>query len=1290
MKRLARIMAETFAICIVWGGVTSCSNQNINIVDDNGIKTLAAPAVKGKSYPGVNYVYWDNVPNASKGYDYLVYENGVLKNSTPVHTNKTFIIDTDLQYDIQKQYKIWATGDRTSRVADAFFQEGSSGSISLTPILPPYTTKATELAKYENGYKSGGNYTLTAQALKYQLSSETVSIEADSNTTGRFFVTFPAKAYLSYKIYADKGNQASVFGEHELEIASYQDFAVNNKFVTVSGILTQAGEYTITVEAESVNSNYVNSEEIQVTNKLFYDVYNIEGSTTAENIQHSYISNSKVRLSWNPVKNTDGSLLKTENYIVYRNIAGSTEYSIVSGEIKSVITSSSSEPTYYLTDYIDSSIDYIYTFVAKNESKIAENVSRHTVNSQLLNSSTDGFTVITTLYDADNDGLLNDARIIVKHPVNSTELKVTYGIGTSEQDAKDAAVSSNSKTIALEGQYSVYYLEEKNVVSNFGEYLAVALTVTEPSKNSVTIFANVVEYTSQNVDSSNIKISEPVWYAADGNYINDDISFRIERAAEDGDSISNFELSVKYAVSDESAAVAKDYLDTAKAKSLDVILTGKEYYEINSDNFPVLKDIGKDSILNETGLYFAAKVTVSEKNKEVQERLIVSASPSADLNPVKTAKPENLVLTLIALDDDGIANDIKATFDISDEQYVGSMYYSTAGKTEIGFDASTDSVKRILKNRLDTEGYRTIIDRSNLKQLYKKDSRIYYELSYKADISTDSYVMIGINASQRSLEDSYSYKYKGPVTENQVVLEETASPVLSTNALYLSDSGYGKYTTVSCSVLHDNNLDISIGVNQTIKSVKLAQAPTKNEILEFLAASYVPEYGTVLSLYIPDEYTLQTEVVNKEAILTKKYSIPCGYNLTLGNMGAIEIVISETGKKDCTKTIFTTQYNRSIDSPAVSSIKIPAVASQIEITKPAFTVTNKDSTGEENELVHVVIYDNYDFYDSYYSYSLERTTEKSYNEGSPIWETVEENITPTVNKFFSYDYSNGYNSGRFGYFEKYYRHELSGSSLDGTSKDIDAGTSYVYRVTKTRSVQASVTGKEESVTVDAKITPKTNIKAPSINFESYKIGELTVTAKDKFELNFDSKNKYDYALEYRIHYGQTSSSYYEDFTSWTAVTDSKITWNVSEEFIDSVSYATYKITASIDEYFYSNGYTNAVLEVRLTKKYIDRDESEDFSTDLLDLTWTNIAEITSDSGITLNVKEYTNYYYFSTNSYSYDSIDWYVDGTQKSSSGNTFTLYKADISAGSHEVLVVVKKSGIIYSASALITYDGN
>lgn len=145
----------------------SCA-QPINVTTQNAtVIKLDTPTVEGIAYPSVNYIYWSNVQNAFNGYDLRVYrkDNGkdILVESESKHFPQsiTYFKDTNISDGEEKRYEIVATGDTAGRAV--YYTGSSSGSVSLTGILPNLSTSPLDLEKSEKVYNPEKAYTITPE-----------------------------------------------------------------------------------------------------------------------------------------------------------------------------------------------------------------------------------------------------------------------------------------------------------------------------------------------------------------------------------------------------------------------------------------------------------------------------------------------------------------------------------------------------------------------------------------------------------------------------------------------------------------------------------------------------------------------------------------------------------------------------------------------------------------------------------------------------------------------------------------------------------------------------------------------------------------------------------------------------------------------------------------------------------------------------------------------------------------------------------------------------------------------
>ena len=900
-------------------------------------------------------------------------------------------------------------------------------------------------------------------------------------------------------------------------------------------------------------------------------------------------------------------------------------------------------------------------------------------------ASTDNFNVTVTLIDADGDGNLNDAKVAVARPANTAAIAAKYGTGATEDDAEKAAEAGTS--IALDGNYVLYITTVKDAVSNEGDYFAVALTVSETGKKDSVVYGSA-EYTVENSDIFNINVTTPEWRDNDSDKKDNDIYFRIARTdRNNGALISNLTFNVTYATSEESSEDAKALLKTSSAKTLtETALKGSNFYEFNSEKYPVLKDIGGDGYI-----YFAVRVTVSQANKKDVTIDVVTETPSVDNDDHTAKSPDNVKAELVSLtktDDgtlDGEKNDLKVTFDLGIDQKVGGLCYIASDPADFDFNGLSYGLNDLIKDRLNTKGSYTEIPVEKAKELYRTDERAYYEASFEADVEAGKVVAVQVYASEEGKKHKGVKSVAGLVTAAADEVEATAEPSVYArgtfaNSLYFeSDDDDSNYNDIS------DTISVTVGINQYIKAIGIAQAPVLDDA-KTIAASGDVSNANYKTITVPAEFNLNTTVNRNTATLTKTYTFEASLkDVEDGNYAVLAVEVEETGKNPAVGYVSTTSYTRRLDNYIYDrQVSFPATAAQLAVFAPIYSVTNNDGS-RENELVHVTVYDSFygDSVDNY-TYTLERTTEKLYetkedkNDPSIVWETVEDNI----------GFADNYTSYSYGW-DKYYKCETA--ELDGSAQDVAAETTYVYRLTKTRKAEKSERGKAEDVVLDEKITPEYVVEAPSLSFESYKNGTVTVvSATETFDKNFDYFEKYNYTLRYHVVYESGNNNNVE--TAWKSL-DISNSWT---EGTDINGNATASLTAEIKDDFSSsyNGtsYNNATLEVELTKTHVEKASKSDTSSVDVLLKWDGSVKIVNSSELTLRYNDYSSYYYFNANLDGYSSASnwkWYVDGNRQSGeSSSYFSLTKSILSAGSHEVMVTVNRNGKTYSASAVVVIE--
>ena len=1207
--------------------------------------TLGTPDVRGKTYPGVNYIYWDRVANAVNGYTLSIYEDGVLTNDKPITlaANQTYYVDKNVRYNVSKTYKVNAIGDSAGRYV--IYTESNTGSITLTPIVPPTDTPVLELAKYERGYREGSEYQLSQTDTEFMLSADTIKV-AKNEAQGTFTVTFPVKAYLKYTVYADYGNTFDITGIHEYTVGTYQDMAVNNKTATVKGVATVSGDYNIYVKASACNAKYFNSsDDIKAEEGLSYSKLALSSTYTATNISYTYDDESTVTIFWQPATLADGKYAKASQYKIYKAATGLTNYELVDSEITLKEKISATAPTYKITDETDGE-SYKYLFVLTdgiNYSSVCTDATVSYGDADIEDSE-----ITIAWKDIDNDGAYNDAYVLVTlADLDKTLTAVTYGVAGDKDDAYEIAVAgAEEQTVSINGTYKVYAFTIENAAEKTGDVLAVRATISEAYKNDNYISKSST-YTKPDADAFGLYEDSINIIEANEDGLFNDVSFAITATN------PKTSLKVTYATADDKETAVK-LLDSGKAKTVGSSVTGYTYYEFTPAKYTVLKDLALDK-------FVAIRVTASQANKADRIADYVSSTKTNDATNT-TAAPTATSIALKALDEDRIANDLYATIEVYNNQSISKLCYTTATTEE--YDPTATEVSTILADRLDSSN--SVDVKTSIKEKYHTDEKIIYEVTVK-DLDIGNYVALGYVISQNGfLDKTGSLVTDSPVSDVVVPVVSTAAPVLSQSALYFDAcSSDANYNDIS------DYISISIDVDQKIKSIRYAYAETKAKVDELLRTESTAA-KTCATPEIPEDYYLETSITGTTATLTKVYDLSIRIDdVPDGNMVGLKIVVSEPGCEDNAATIYTTAKNYGFTNPftgTTDTISVSTTAAQKPVQNALLTVDD----GKNYEYVHVIVKDcfyNDDLYN--YTYKLERTYEDWYNEPDAVWETIEDGIS--LSQYYDYTYSEYYYA-----FDKWY-------------KDIPVGT-YVYRLTKTRKVSASVTGEAETAVTDAGVNVVYNVELGELGFSDYSAENLTLSLAEYIDPRYDNIDKYDYSFSYYVVYeddwGNTNYGTTQTLEGWS--------WT-KEYDNDGNETGYYLLTNAVINRIQNTGiYQNATVNVSAQKVRKIATDEYGIETTSLFLNWGISATISPDSEIGLeepyeSLSGGTTYIHVEVSDGEYDSYTWYLDGQPISLAlhiinGDYVELDKQYLSTGTHEIVVVATVGDILYSAT--VTYE--
>lgn len=839
----------------------------------------------------------------------------------------------------------------------------------------------------------------------------------------------------------------------------------------------------------------------------------------------------------------------------------------------------------------------------------------------------------------DDDGLANDAFVLVTLADDSKVLSsVAYGTADNSDEAQ-ALAEAGTNSLEIDGRYKVYAFTLKDAATETGTVLYVKAVISEQGKKDNSISSSTT-YNIASADGFSLYKNTINLVMADDDGLVNDVSFAISAVSPE----TSFKII--YALADDTSTAVK-LLDSKEARVLTESLTGYTFYELNSADYDGLKDIP-------LGKFIAIRVTASQA-----DRIDITTTPDWNSTSAaydawadnRTIEPTDASITFIAMDEDRIANDLYLTLEVYDYQSISDAYFVTATKAE--YTANNT----ILADRLNSSVV-TAISADDITEKYRTEEKIIYEAIIK-DFAVDAYVGLRCVISEEGKLDYTGTLSAGPVAAVPVVIVTTAAPTLSQANIYFdsyhSDSNFND--------IKQDDITVTVGIDQSIKSITYAYAEDKDTVNKLLRTDSTFAH----SLDIPSGYDLTTSISGTSATLKKNYNFtPYINNVPDGNIVGIKIVISEPGCNDFVRTIYTAEgsvYDNWIDGNRT----VPATASQFVPEKPALTVNDNKNW----EYVHVVIND-YFLKDSLsnYTYKLERTFEDWYEEPDAVWETIEDEI--------SLEWNGWYN------FNKWY-------------KDIPVGN-YVYRLIKTRKASASVTGEEETIVTDAKVSVDYHVALDTLSFSDYSAENLVLDLTEYMDPNYDHLDKYNYTVSYRISYYDANDNYIypsEEYsygpTEWTELTD----WDWTEEKNeDDIPTGNYLLTDAVISGINSDdpNVKSARVYVQLYKnRKIAGWEDASVSAELL-LNWGITASISPSSSVAIN-----NMYTYSDDVEGYtwvhveadagfDSYTWYVDEITQGVDGNVLDIQDAALSSGSHEIVVVAKDGSIPYSAT--ITYS--
>ncbi|MCQ2591679.1 MAG: hypothetical protein MJ188_02750 [Treponema sp.] len=1111
-----------------------------------------------------------------------------------------------------------------------------------------------------------------------------------------------------YQAITNKKSSSTIFGGYEYYA---EDIVSNNKV---------AYTYRLSFEEDSV------IKSATITVGMYKETYESVSITTSI----YYTSESEVRLVITPTT-INGVILNPTDYTVYRKelYAPDSAYTKLTATINET-KNQDNATVYYLADSIeDNTSAYSYAILYKNDNKVCYKTL--TLNAY---ASAVVYSIPSVVFVADDsDGILNDAKVtlsvspeqvidsvnyikldsktttnllladylkplakndatvtgntyewIIKDveenayisvaafvdgnakyattstasasepatSVSTTNSSVTVSIIDADDDGStnDAEVfvtlaDSNkilaklsyavadsvddAKTAALEKSsetidegYVVYHYLFKDVVTKSGDNIAVAAVISEEGKKDSVIYGTSSYSSSKTITVSDVKLVDDT---KDGRF--NDIYFTVKAAPEQ-------KLTIDYAIG-TTAENAKKLLNSKEVKNLCKEVTGFSFYEFSSSKYSELADI-------DLGKYIAFSLTaVSEMTSTVEKVFVSSAATYDSLANVRTDAPI-LNASFLDLDEDGFADDLYATIELYQNQTY-TIYYTKATSAEYAAN------NNILKDRCNSENIISISG-SDISEKYKTEDKVIYELKKDGFDVGDRVLLVAV-ASETNMVDNSTSKSLDPVSDVVVTIPQTAAPSLSSSKLYLTaNDNDSKYDD-----LREDEITVSIDVNQTIKSIRYVFADSidsgKTELLR---------EGSTLAktTRTPSEYDLETSVSNNQSKLTKHYiyKVP-SISVPLDQYAVFEITISEPGHKDVKTYLTTTAYKYQYTQPVQGELSIPAYATQLSMIDPTFTI----SDGKNYEYIKVKVQD-YFINDNLnnYKYELQYTYEDKYKDDDTVWQTFEDS-----NVSLSYDEYTGYYT---------YTHFFA---------QLPVGT-YVVRLTKTRKATASITGKEETIVKDSRVNLIYHVKAPSITFSSFQPDAMVLSSTEYINPDYETLDMYDYKITYSIEY-----------TDQFGITDSEPTiFEITDFEWEASGNGYYTLKNAVIKDLNKDGMSYANIIVGLSKTRVIETRENDSSSTSAFLSWGIGASIAGNDSISISINDESlpgsplvSLKTLTNPTIDFDSYKWYLNGSLlDESTDSSISFSKDKLLEGDNDLLLVVKKNGVSYSARKKIT----
>lgn len=241
--------------------LVSCKNETPTSSSLDTVLTLDKAQVSVTAYPGMNFVSWLPVTNAN-GYVLYIYVGGnCISSQTYSFDDDLYYVDTNIKNNVDYTYIVEAESS-SSTGRQVVTQNSMSDKKTVKAIVPPYNTKAFELATFEKNPNSD-----------FIVTDNNINISSLKNKVS---ISFPGKAYLAYEVSLIDSDE-NIYAQKNL-----YDPANNNVILYTDFTVTQPGSYKVKIIAKSINTHFADSGVVisvsdtriynQILTATFYEI----------------------------------------------------------------------------------------------------------------------------------------------------------------------------------------------------------------------------------------------------------------------------------------------------------------------------------------------------------------------------------------------------------------------------------------------------------------------------------------------------------------------------------------------------------------------------------------------------------------------------------------------------------------------------------------------------------------------------------------------------------------------------------------------------------------------------------------------------------------------------------------------------------------------------------------------------------------------------------------------------------------------------------------------------------